>query len=77
MNLGILYFHSPGAFQGVKRAHGRSPELAVSRQEGKLFPAGVLRHFLPKTKKNGLGLPEDGLDRPRDGADPLMDGQTQ
>lgn len=56
----------------MKRAHGRGPELTVSRQEGKLFPADVLRYFLPKTKKNGLGLLEDGLDMPRDGVDTLL-----
>lgn len=72
MNLGILYCHSPGASQGMRRAHGRGPELTVSRQEGKLFPADVLRYFLPKTKKNGLGLLEDGLDMPRDGVDTLV-----
>lgn len=75
MNLGILYFHSSGASQGTKRAHGRSPELAVSRQEGKLFPASVLRYFIPKTKKNGFGLFEDGLNVPRDGVDPVTGGQ--
>lgn len=60
MNLGVLYFHSSGASRGMKRARGRSPEVAVSGQEGKLFPAAVLRYFLPKTKENGLGLLKDG-----------------
>lgn len=81
--MGVLYFHSPGASQRVKRAlsnpaiHGRSPELAAPRQEGELFPAGVLRHFLPKTTENGLDLLEDGLDVPKDGVDTLVDGQIQ
>lgn len=61
----------------MKRAHGRSPELPVSRQEGKLFPADVLRYFLPKTKKNGLDLLEGGLDMPRVGVDTLVVGQIQ
>lgn len=74
-NLGILYFHSSGPSQGMKRAHGRSPELAVSRQEGKFFPAGVLRYS--KDKKNGLSLLEDGLAVPRDGVDALLGGQIQ
>lgn len=57
--------------------HGRSPELAAPRQEGELFPAGVLRHFLPKTTENGLDLLKDGLDVPKDGVDTLVDGQIQ
>lgn len=69
-----------GSEEGPQQSciHGRRrPELAASRQEGELFPAGVLRHFLPKTKKNGLDLLEDGLDVPKDGVDTLVGGQIQ